>query len=113
MRKNTLLDFGLLYFSFAVYSVAAVCSKLASIQTDMKMTILFIVGEIAVLALYAMLWQHVLKRFPLIVAMSSKGITVIFGLLWSVLLFREHITTYNVIGSAMVILGIGLVSTDG
>ena len=73
---------------------------------------LFIAGEFVLLAVYALMWQQALKRFPLIVAMSSKGITVIYGLLWSVLLFKEHITINNIIGAAMVILGIGLVSSN-
>ena len=48
----------------------------------------------------------------LITAMSNKGVVVIFGLVWSVVLFHETITLYNVFGTAMIILGIWMVSAD-
>lgn len=113
MNRARIADYILLYATFAVYSVVSVCSKLAAMQADTRMTVVFMGAEIVVLGIYALMWQQVLKRFPMIVAMSNKGITVIYGLLWSVFLFREHITVNNIIGTALILLGIGLVSSDG
>ena len=45
--------------------------------------------------------------------MANKGVVVIINLIWSVLLFREVITIYNIIGAAIIIGGIWMVSSDG
>ena len=101
-----------LYFCFGLYSFALVFSKLASQQKDLKYTFIFFCLEFAVLGLYAIVWQQILKRFPLVVAMANKGIVVVFGLLWSVLLFDEYVTMWNVLGSGIIVAGIWMVSTD-
>lgn len=59
------------------------------------------------------MWQQVLKRFSLVTAMANKGVVVIINLIWSVLLFQEAITIYNIIGAAIIIGGIWMVSSDG
>ena len=104
--------YGLLYFAFLIYSFASVFAKIASGQSTLMYTLLFIGIEVVFLGLYAVIWQQVLKRFPLVVAMSNKGIVVILGLIWSVLLFNEQITVNNIFGTLMIIIGIWMVSSD-
>ena len=53
-----------------------------------------------------MIWQQVLKRLDLSVAFANKGITIIWGILWGILLFGEKITFGMVIGAIIVIAGI-------
>ena len=72
----------------------------------------FFCAEIVFLGIYAIIYQQALKRFSLVVAMSNKGITVILGLLWSVILFHENVGLLNVLGAVFIIFGIGLVSSD-
>jgi len=106
----------LLYGSFLVYSCASICSKYAAEAMSDKLIIrvgLFLALEVVVLGLYALIWQQVLKRFTLVTAMSSKGIVVILNMIWSVLLFSEVITVYNIIGAVIIIFGIWMVSADG
>ena len=105
-------DYALLYLGFVIYSFVSVFAKFAAGQTDYKMLVFFCC-EIILLVLYAVLWQQVLKKFPLVVAMSSKGITVILSLLWAVLIFKESVTYWNIVGSAMIMFGIWMVSSDG
>ena len=95
-----------------VYSFVSVFAKIASGQDSIKKTLLFMFIELCFLGIYALVWQQVLKKFPLVVALSSKGVTVIFALVWSVLLFHERISIQNILGAAMIVLGIGLVSAD-
>ncbi len=102
----------LLYGAFFVYSVVAICSKLAAGQQHLLKIVLFLGLETLFLGLYAVIWQQVLKRFDLVHAMASKGVVVILNLLWSALLFSEGITLFNVIGACIIISGIWLVSTD-
>ena len=113
MAQNNIKKYGLLYFSFFIYSISAICAKLASRQTILFWTFFFIGLEIACLGLYAIIWQQVLKYFSLIVAMSNKGIVVIFNLIWSIALFNETISIYNLIGALIICGGIWVVSTDG
>lgn len=112
MRQSQIKDFLILYFAFFIYSFVSVCAKLAAGQATILGMLLFMGIEICLLGIYAIIWQQALKRFPLVVAMSSKGITVILSLIWAILFFHEQITLWNMVGAGMIILGIGLVSAD-
>ena len=103
----------LLYGAFLLYSLSTIFAKCASQAGILEIRFfVFIAMEIACLALYAILWQQVLRRFSLLTAMSSKGIVVVFSLLWAAMLFGENITVNNLIGAVFIILGIRLVSKD-
>ena len=56
--------------------------------------------------------QQVLKHFTLVKAYSNKGVVVIWNLLWAVIFFQEVITIENLIGSAIIVIGIVVVSSD-
>lgn len=101
-----------LYLAFFIYSLASVFSKVASQQSSLWKVFLFIGIEILFLAIYALLWQQVLKRFQLGVAIANKGITVILSLMWSVVIFKEQISVQNILGAAIIILGIWVVSSS-
>lgn len=112
MKGKKVSDFLLLYLAFFVYSISSVCAKLAALQSDRMRLLFFFAAEIACLGIYALIYQQALKRFSLVVAMSNKGITVILGLLWSVLLFGERVGLLNAVGAAFIVFGIGMVSSD-
>ncbi|MDP2891673.1 MAG: hypothetical protein Q8O09_00865, partial [Bacillota bacterium] len=89
--KKTLLqvrtkDLALLNVLFLIYSFVAVCQKFAFNNGKNELFsaqfFLFIGIAFVLLAVYALLWQQVLKRVPLSVAYSNKGITLLWGLLW-------------------------------
>ena len=111
MRSKT-LNYVHLYGCFLIYSLTLVFSKLASQQADIAAACVYFFCEIVILGVYAVLWQQILKKFPLVVAMSHKGITIIFSLIWAILIFHEDITMYNLIGALLIVAGIGLVSWD-
>lgn len=102
----------LLYGAFILYSTTLIFAKFASLQETAYMTTFFIVIEITVLIVYAVLWQNILKIFPLTTAIASKGITVVLSLLWAVLIFNEEVTITNIIGSLIIISGIRLVAIN-
>ena len=110
--RKSLYNFALLYFNYVIYSLVSVLAKYASIQEDYVMVCAFASGEILLLGIYAVLWQQILKEFPLVVAMANKGVTVVFGLLWAVLLFDEQVTMWNVFGAGVIIAGMWMVSMD-
>lgn len=111
--KSKTLSYCMLYVAFLVYSLTSVCSKKIAIQGRINVEfICYLVLEVILLGVYAIIWQQVLKRFTLVTAMSSKGIVVVFGLMWSVLLFGEKISIYNIIGAIIIVAGIWMVSSD-
>lgn len=65
-------------------------------------------GAIAMMGVYAILWQQVLKRIDLSTAYMFKGTSLVFVMLLAALLFGEAITWMNVLGAAIIILGIVL-----
>lgn len=112
MKKIKIRDYVILYGAFLVYSFSAVFAKMASRQNMLTNVIFFMGLEVILLGIYALIWQQALKRFPLVVAMSSKGITVIMTMIWAVVFFHEHITVRNIVGAGIIILGIWMVSSD-
>lgn len=112
-KKSALKDYALLHCSFLIYSFVAVLSKLAALQGMFTIRFfVFAVLEVAVLGIYALLWQQCLKRFSLIKAYANKGIVVLWNLLWAAVLLHERITLGNMLGSVIIILGIVVVSSD-
>lgn len=65
-------------------------------------------GAIAVMGVYAFLWQQVLRHIELSTAYMFKGTSLVFVMLLAALLFGEAITWMNVLGAAIIILGIVL-----
>lgn len=112
-KKKSLRQYVILYSAFFVYSLVAICSKLASGQTAPVKIMLFLGLEVVFLGVYALIWQQSLKSFSLVTAMSSKGIVMILNLLWSVLLFHESINLFHILGAGAIMFGIWMVAEDG
>ena len=49
---------------------------------------------------------------PLTVAYANKGITIIWGMIWGAVLFKEVITLKTIIGGVIILIGIYLVVTN-
>jgi drug/metabolite transporter (DMT)-like permease len=90
-----------------IYACTSICTKMASRQEMLSWPYLFwIAGAVGVMGIYALLWQQVIVRMPISTAYLFKGTSLIFVLLFSVLLFGEAITLNNVIGAVIIIAGI-------
>ena len=90
-----------------VYACTYICMKMASYHSFLSAPyILWIIGAVGVMGIYAVLWQQVLARVPLSTAYMFKGTSLIFVLLLSALLFHEGITWQNVMGSVVIVSGI-------
>ena len=61
---------------------------------------------ILLLGVYAIGWQQVIKRIPLTTAFANKAVTVVWGLVWGALFFREAVTPGKLLGAALVIVGV-------
>ena len=103
----------LLSLSLVIQSLSSVFIKFAGqYETLSSEFIIFYVLAIGCLGIYAIMWQFLLELIPLTTAYLRKGILYILILFWSVLLFKEHVTVNNIIGSIIIIAGISLHGMD-
>lgn len=68
-------------------------------------------GIIAILGVYALAWQQIIKRLRLTTAFANKVVTAVWGLVWGLLIFHEAITPGKLAGAALVVAGVVLFST--
>jgi len=111
-RGRTLLG---LHALLALYSLCSICGKLAAGFEFMSPGFILCYGSmILVLGLYAIGWQQVIKRMPLTSAYANKAVTIVWGIVWGVLLFHEAVTPAKLMGAAVVLAGVVLFSiADG
>ena len=96
-----------MHFGFLFYSFYTVLGKVASRYDFLSLKwILLYCALILILAVYAVLWQQVLKRIALGVAMANKAVTIVWGLLWSALIFKDTISIRQIVGAIIIVSGI-------
>lgn len=100
-----------LHVMLAVYSLSSVCAKLAAGFDFMGLGFIACYGGmIALLGVYAIGWQQVIKRLPLTYAYTNKAVTVLWGIVWGVLLFHERVSPLKILGALIVLSGVVLFS---
>ena len=100
-----------LHLLLLTYSLGSVCSKLAGSSAFGSLRFLLLYGGVILsLGIYAIGWQQVIKRMPLTAAFANKAVTVVWGLIWGMVLFHEKITIGKIIGASLVVLGIMIFS---
>lgn len=98
-----------LHLLLMVYSTSGILSKLAAGVDFLSWEFVGLyAGVIALLGLYAIGWQQILKRMALTSAFSNKAVTIVWGIVWGALFFGEPITLGKVIGAALIIAGVVL-----
>ncbi len=98
-----------LHLLLMVYSTGSIFSKTAAQYSFMSWQfILGYGGMIAVLGIYAIGWQQVIKRMPLTAAYANRAVTVAWGIVWGVLVFHEGISPLKLVGAAVVLAGVVL-----
>lgn len=108
INKYVLLHLLLFFFSFC-----GVFSKLASNSEFLSLKFFIFYGiSIFILGIYAIFWQQILKKIPLTTAFFNKAVTIIWGMIWGIVFFKEAITVNMVIGAIIVLVGVGLVVKD-
>ena len=92
-----------------IYACESVFIKLASAQEPLSFRYFLFMGcAVAVLGVYAVIWQQIIKRIPISEAYMFKGTSLIFVLLISAVFLGESITLFNIIGACMIVSGIYL-----
>ena len=99
-----------LHIELLLFSLGGVCTKMASQYDFLSFWFIFFYGLVILnLGVYAIVWQQIIKKLPLNTAYSNKAITIVWGILWGFLFFRELITWNMIVGALIVIVGVVLV----
>jgi len=103
-----------LHVLFAVYALSSVMSKLASGEEVISVRfVLYYLIMIALLGVYAIFYQQIIKHLSLTTAYANRAAVVIWGVIYGVLFFHETITVQKLAGIALIIAGIVIYATDG
>lgn len=115
MRKTEKWVFPALHLLLLLFSLTTVLSKLAAGEDFLSLRFcLFFGGEFVLLGIYALGWQQILKRLPLTLAYTNKAVTLVWSMVFGVLLFHETVSLKQVIGCALAVAGVVLfVRADG
>lgn len=111
MKKERIKQFLFLHIALLVYSLTSILSKFAADKKGIVFIMMY-GGVLVCLALYAILWQVVLKKFSLTIAFANKAIVVVWGIVWGWLFFEEAVTWNKIIGAIIIIVGIMMVVRD-
>lgn len=115
MDKSKLKTLFLLHIMLMIYSASGICSKMAAGESFLSFKFCLFYGAIiALLGFYAIGWQQIIKRIPLTTAFANKAVTVVWGIVWGLVFFRESISVGKIIGALLVVGGVVLYSySDG
>ena len=109
-NKKSAFLYVFLHILLLFLSLTGVCSKFASKEQFLSLKFcLFYVGIIAILGIYALAWQQILKHIPLTTAFCNKAVEIIWGIVWGMLIFKEQIKANMIIGAVIVIIGVIIV----
>lgn len=118
-----------LHIILALFSVSAILSKMAAGEKAPKLDLsggvsgffnmdtssfkwmMYYAGILFIMFVYAIAWQQIIKRMPIVTAYANKAVLVIWGIIWGLVFFGEKITAPKIIGAVIIIAGVWLVVT--
>ncbi len=103
--KNVLLAIILYLF----FSTSSIFMKFASMQNTLFKSIIFYGLSMGTLGVFAILWQKLLTKFDLSKVYIFKATTIIWGMVFGFLIFKESVTINMIIGSIITIIGISII----
>lgn len=99
----------LLHLTLMLYSLSGIFSKKAAYAGFLSRDFIIYYGiVILLLGVYAISWQQIIKKLPLTTAFSNKAVTIVWGIIWGAVFYRESVSPGKVAGAAIVIIGIVL-----
>ena len=107
MTYGFLIAINLLYACVSLFTKYASQQEMGSVAYCLGLA-----GAVGVMGTYAVCWQQILKRVELSTAYMFKGTSLIFIMLFALALFGEPISIMNVVGAAIIIIGITLFAKE-
>lgn len=106
---------GIIFIQLAViiYTFSGVMGKFAAGHEFLSWQFIFFIGmELFILGCYAIVWQQIIKRYPLSIAYVNRAMAIFWSTLWASIIFGERITLNNIIGVIVIFVGIMVVNSD-
>ena len=102
----------ILHIILALFSVSGIFSKRAAAEDMLSLNWMINYGVVLfVLFIYAIAWQQIIKKMPIVTAYANKAVMVIWGIVWGYVFFHEAITIQKIIGAVIIIAGVYLLVT--
>lgn len=112
-QKITLKGIIFIQLAVIVYTLSGIMGKLAAGYEMLSLPFLFFIGmEFVILGCYAIVWQQIIKRYPLSIAYVNRAFAIFWSTLWAYLIFGERITLKNILGVIVIFIGIMVVNSD-
>lgn len=100
-----------LHLNIMLFSFTGIFSKMASIQYNRNgLASLPLYGLLFLMmancGLYAIAWQHTIKKFSLSTAYAHRSVYLIWSQVWAVVIFHETLSWNNILGMLIVFIGV-------
>lgn len=110
-------DYFLLHLCVMIFSFTSVFAKAAANSYNNggfmnPKLYLFAFLMLAVCVVYAFFWQKVIKNVDLHVGYANRTVYLIWGQIWAITIFGEHLSLKNVIGLIIVFIGVLVVTLN-
>lgn len=110
-------DYLLLHLCVMIFSFTSVFAKAAANSYNNgglmnPKLYMFVFLMLAVCVIYAFFWQKVIKNVDLHVGYANRTVYLIWGQIWAITIFGEHLSIKNVIGLIIVLIGVLIVTLN-
>ena len=100
-------SFIFMHLGFIIYSFYSVLGKVAALNNkSFSISLFYYFLIFFILGLYAIIWQQVLKSFPLSFAYTNKAVIIIWGMIWGKLFFNEQFSLRKIVAVLLIFFGI-------
>lgn len=112
-KKISIAMLAVLQAAVCLYTVSGIAAKLASNYEFLSLGFILCYGtEIAILGIYAIVWQQIIKRVDISIAYANRSMAIFWSMLWAAVLFHEQITFQNILGVALIFAGTWVVNSS-
>jgi len=103
----------LLQVVVVIYTLSSVVAKFATGKELFSFSFFLFYGiEAAILGIYAILWQQMIKKFDLSIAYANRAMALLWSAIWAVVIFHETLSVKQLVGILLVIVGTMIVNMD-
>lgn len=103
----------LIQLAVILFTFSGIAGKTAAGYDILSLPFILFIGlELFILGCYAIIWQQIIKRFPLSLAYVNRATSIFWSMLWAFLIFGERISVNNILGVLVIFTGIMVVNSD-
>jgi len=90
---------------YIIFPISSIITKYAAMTEDLWNKFLLYGASVVVLAIFSVFWQILLKRVDLVKAYIFKSTSIIWTVIYGVLIFNDVLTANVIIGTIIVMIG--------